>query len=1665
MKKLRLLLNKLVKTILWVVITLGFLFVIIAVLIQIPAIQNKIVHGITSYVSNKTHTKIEIKNVGISFPKSVVIEGLYLEDLNKDTLLYAGKAKINIALYNLFHNKIAINSIALEEVNLNLHSTKKDSLFNYNFLLTAFGDTTKQAKVVPPTPSKWTFSIDQVSLKNARIRYDDEYAGINVFAVLKNSEINVDEIDLQKSVYSVIDLIAEGLTANVRVSESMNKQNNKPGSVSPKISAKNIRLSNSTISYSDSVGYLSVDAIIDQSKLENASIDLQKQLISSDYLSLSKSKIQYHTFSQELLPKSNIAVPVTTSGNNWKVTLNQIALKDNSLIYKSGNKPPIKNIFDFNYLEYSNLTLNATEFLYSADLTKVVLSKFSAIDQNNFAITDCEADFRMDQHSISARKLKVQTPYSTVDADLDLQYSSLATLLDSMQFTDLNIDLRNLSFRNSDLIYFKPDLTNQPFFKASQNVTTASGIISGQMNNLIAKNLILKTGVHTIVETDFIIKGLPEIKTAFYDFPNLSIISGKKDIVMMAGPSIPDSIDIPEKISMQVVFKGKMNSFESTANMTSSFGDANLVASIDPAENFSGKVSMSSLDVGRFLKDTTLYGPVTLTAEATGQGLDMNTIKAKIKADVTQIHLNKYTYHNLIMDGSVTGKEFEGKISLNDENAVFDFDGLVNLNPNTERYKFLLNVKGADLQKLKLTKKDARIAFVAAADLKGGTVDKMNGTAGITNIIIASQGKTYVLDSFLSAAVNEPNNSEIKINSALIGIKYTGTVSPDALPGVLSQFINNYFPFTDSKQQIKKSDSANFSFEIQLHNHPILSDVLLPQLKEFEPGIILGSFDSQKNELKLNATMKKIVYGTTEINDFSVDVNSANTALNYKISSSVISNAQIKLEHFSLEGNLANNRILANISSTDGKNKKLLIRSQITKESTNYKLTLDPKEFYLANNRWDIATDNYIEFGKQGFLVHHLFINHAENQINIASVHDQFNDDLNIAIKNFKIEDISRIIEKDSSLVKGTVDGNILLKRVNNSYGLVADAKISGLIVRDVPVGDLTMKAENPSYEKFNVNVNLSGTDNNLTANGYYIPNGSDNSIGIKTTIQSLSLKTVQAFSMGQLKESSGTLAGNISVEGKASAPDITGELVFSNAFIKPAFLNNSLELKHETIQLKKDGIYFNSFTMLDAGQHTATIDGSVQMKQFSDFIFALQVNSKDFLLFNTTVKDNKEFFGRMVIDSRINIKGPMKSPVMDAKVKMKKGSNFTFSVPEDKLTTDKGENVVEFDNTLKFNPILYRGEKKGGQTSGMTGFDLSSIVEIDKEATLRLLMDPSSTDSLVVKGDAALSFAMDRSGKMSLTGAYNLIEGSYLVSLESVIKKKFDIDAGSTIIWNGDPLEAEISINASYSVRASPYDLVADQISGLSDIDKGGYKQRYPFLVILKLRGQILHPAISFSIQLLPEDKGILGGAVNQKLSMLNEDESALNKQVFALLVLGRFVQENPFQTESTGTSTLIRSTVGKFLSAQLNQLSSKILPGMELNFDIQSYDDYQSGQAKGRTQVEIGVKKQLFNERLSVQLGGAVDVEGDRAKQNSASDITSDVTVEYKLTKEGSFRLKGFRHNQYEGAIEGQLVETGAGVVFVRDFNLWNRIFKSQKSRSDSSKIQKSNVTINSK
>ena len=1655
MNKWGAILKRVARVAMWVIIGSLLLFGLLALLILIPAVQNKVVDHAASFISKKSQSRLEIDNVRISFPKTLVLNGILALDTQSDTLIYARKVNVNIALFGLLSNRINIKTLDLEDATTKLYSARTDPMFNYQFLIEAFS-APKDLPEDQSTPSRWTFSLDRVTLKNTHFTYDDAHGGMEIFAIITEADAKIRVFDFGKSLYLFNDLLVSGLTLTVLANEPAISQSENPAKVLPRIEADKFQLRNSSVHYTDSVNFLSVIADIDYLALSDASVDLQTEWLVFDKVDLQKSRIDYLSFEPEL-SRLMASANGSPDGNNWKVRINKLGAEDHHFIYTDGVISESIDEFNPQHLELNHMTFNANDFYYQEDSLELSVMDFSAVDQNGFVINNMESDFLMDATSIQVGNLKLNTPYSTIDADFMVEYASLESFTQGYNFDNVKMVMRSVNFRNRDAIYFNNGLVDLPFFKNSTNSTFISGTIGGPLNYLTGEKLVVRTGEKTVLETDFTMIGLPDYQTASYNFPNLKLISGNKDLEMLAGPVIPENIELPADIGLNASFKGKMREFESSLDVTSSFGAMSLVAWVDKEENFSGNLGISHFDVGRLLNDTLLYGPVSLQFEATGQGLDSETVMADIKGEATELFLNRYTYQNLTLDGTLFGKEFSGNINLADTNAVFNFEGLVGLNPGQEFYQFTLDIEGADLRALNITKEDIRIGMDVSANFEGRKVDKLFGKVSIANLKVAQDDRIYILDSLVFTSVNEPNKSEFVLRSPLADATYAGTLSPLAISSELKRFVNRYFPFGNAMQSNYHAKLDEFSFEIQLHDHPVISQVLLPQLRVFEPGIILGNYSGANSVLKMDATMNRIVYGATEIADLKIGVNSDASKLDYSVSGSSVLNSQIRLENFLVEGKLTDNTLFADLSSIDeDKAKNFVIHSQITKEDGIYKLVFNPDEFYMLYNRWDVDPANFIEFGDQGFLIHNLFLKNSDSQINVSSLNQQFNDDLTLELRNFKLDDISRMIESDSSFINGTADGNVLLKRENNSYGIIADAKISDLQFRNIPIGEVSVKATNPEANRFDLDLTLSGPENNLSAQGFFLTREGDNSINIKTAVQSLSMKTIEAFSMGQISESSGTLSGDLIIQGTIRSPDITGSLVFNDVFVKPAMLNNRLHLANETIEFKPGGIHFSSFTLTDINQNKAIIDGTVLMKDFGNFIFDLQVNATDFLLLNTTAAQNENYFGRMVIDSRININGPMALPVIDARLRIKRGSNFTFVVPEDRLTTDRGEDVVKFNRPANLSPILYREVKPETRATGFTGFDLSSVIEIDKQATLRLLLDPSSTDSLVVRGEAALGFSVDRSGKMSLTGAYDLDEGSYLVSLEAVVKRQFDILPGSNIIWNGDPLDAILSINARYAVRAAPYDLLAFQMSGLSAVESGSYKQQYPFWVLLKVRGEILQPVISFEIQLPPDEKGILGGAVNQKLNMLNEDESALNKQVFALLVLGRFIQENPFESSTGGTTTLVRSTVGKFLSSQLNRLTSTVLPGVGLNFDIQSYQDYQSGQAQGRTQVEIGLKKQLFDERLSLQLGGSIDVEGERVRQNQATDIASDILIEYRLTKDGRYRLKGFRHNQYEGAIEGQLVETGVGFVYVRDFNHWKNFFKRMPSERDSTKIE---------
>jgi hypothetical protein len=344
-------------------------------------------------------------------------------------------------------------------------------------------------------------------------------------------------------------------------------------------------------------------------------------------------------------------------------------------------------------------------------------------------------------------------------------------------------------------------------------------------------------------------------------------------------------------------------------------------------------------------------------------------------------------------------------------------------------------------------------------------------------------------------------------------------------------------------------------------------------------------------------------------------------------------------------------------------------------------------------------------------------------------------------------------------------------------------------------------------------------------------------------------------------------------------------------------------------------------------------------------------------------------------------------------------------------------------------------------------GFDIAATIETDTAAQFNLVVDELTGDVLSARGRADLAAGIDKSGKLSLTGNFELNSGSYQLSF-NFLKRRFDILRGSTITWTGDPTSAVINVTAQYVANTSSINLVEPQLQGRATAEINRYKQRIPFNVMLYLNGELMKPVISFDI-VMEEGYASAWKEVEDKLVQIRRDQAELNKQVFALLLLGRFVQENPLQDAggSVHLASIARQSVSRLLSDQLNQWASGLIHGLDLNFGVQSIEDYSSGELQNRTDLTVAVTKRLINDRLRVTIGSNFELEGPSNSKSSTSGFASDIAIDYLLTQDGRYMIRAYRRNIYEVVVEGQVVETGLRFIISMDYDHFKELFHRRK------------------
>ena len=485
--------------------------------------------------------------------------------------------------------------------------------------------------------------------------------------------------------------------------------------------------------------------------------------------------------------------------------------------------------------------------------------------------------------------------------------------------------------------------------------------------------------------------------------------------------------------------------------------------------------------------------------------------------------------------------------------------------------------------------------------------------------------------------------------------------------------------------------------------------------------------------------------------------------------------------------------------------------------------------------------------------------------------------------------------------------------------------------------------------------------------------------------------------------------------------------------------------MPNEKISFTNEGIAFNNFTLIDSLNQKATINGKVLTTDYKNYRFGLDIRMNNFRAINSTAADNEMIYGTVYLTSDIKVRGDLNQPDVNMNITVNKGTKFFFALPSSDPSIIDQDGIVQF---IDADAPPFNGQKAlkvdSISKSPIKGLNLVAAVKIDPEAELNVVVDPSSGDNLNVRGDADLNVTMDPSGKISMTGRYEILDGSYNLTL-AVLKKEFKLVKGSTIVWTGEPTSATANLTALYEVNAAPIDL-------LNQPDLYEARTKLPFQVYLMMKGELLKPTISFKLDLPENERGALNGQVYTKLINVNRNESELNKQVFALLALNRFIANNPFESLAGGgggASTLARSSVSRLLTEQLNNLTSDLIQGVDLNFGVNSSEDYSTGSMQQKTDLEIGLSKKLLNDRLTVTVGSSFALEGPQAPGEKSTDIAGNVNVEYALSADGRYRLRAYRRNQNDVIVQGQIIETGLGFTLVVDYNKFREIFQKKRNR----------------
>ena len=1324
----------------------------------------------------------------------------------------------------------------------------------------------------------------------------------------------------------------------------------------------------------------------------------------------------------------------------WEVKFNNLRLNDSRFYLRNYIRETVESGINFTNLRITGMDADIKRFKPSKDSLSFYIKSLRFNESSGFILSRLSGEFSQSKKFLSFRDVSLLTPDSHIEGDeITLRFYDWGKFkADSfVHHVRLRLMLSQSRVNLSDISYFAPALSN------TNQVITFAGEVTGPVSNLKGKKLEIGFANNTVLKGELNLEGLPDIRETFIYANIKEFTTTSYDLKTLNLPGqhtlkIPEQLNKLGLISYQGKFTGFFNDFVAYGKFNSALGIINTDILFRPDTlnyiDFEGKFTAEDFDLGTLLDEGKNFGKISLSASVSGVSSAGRSIDATLKGVIQRFEFKQYEYTNIRLSGNLKNKTFNGSVNINDPNIELEFLGRVNLSDSIPEFDFTANVIEANLYALNLNKSDPDFTstFYLIANARGNSINNLHGEVKLLNSLFTKKDQQLQIYDFSIVAGNRDGMNYLQLRSDVIDADLSGDYELSKGNESLQQLLYSYLPaLVDTVITGQETLKNSINLTATIKNAKPLFDFFLPGYYLADKTELACTYKAGSKELMIRLNSPELTAGSITWNDIDLNVTGDGTSLDIEAGGKKLTLAgRINLENFTIFTNAGADTagILVRWNNWQDDQYKGSLRAMAEihrvsgKDQPYFDINLFPASIVANDTVWEVKPGK-IRIDSTSTTIENLMVFHNSEFFRLNGViSEKPEDEMDLEFNRFNLGNLNGISLSSGFKLGGVLNGRASVSNVYKNVLFTSLLNIDSLIINDEVLGNTQIRSTWDDSRKA-VDVNAHAMRDNLKTfeiQGEYKPAG-QGKLDFNLSLDKLRLNLFNPYANSIFSDLRGLATGKATLSGTIKQPVLNGELNLQ----KTAFTVNYLKARYnftEKILIENNNIYFKDIRIYDPKGNSAYLNGAIRNRYLKDFRFDLNIRSEDFLCMNTTQLDNKMFYGTAYATGVIKIFGPPKNMNIDIRATTSK--NTSIKIP----LSNEGElnkyNFITMTNDFADTEVEF---KTRNYQVDLSGLQINMILEVTPDAEVQIIFDPKLGDIIKGRGNGNLDMKISTSGNFVMYGEYIIEEGDYLFTLQNFINKKFTIESGGKILWTGDPLDATIDIVANYRTRASLSDLL-----GTDD-----ERSRTKILVDdrLTMTGKLMLPDVKYDIFLPSSDEAtrlILSNAIHS-----SED---LNKQFISLLIQNRFVPYNPGghssgSSSGSGYSNAAGVNASEFLSNQLSNWLSQI------SNDVDVGVNYRSNREMKSDEVQVALSTQLFNDRLTIN--GSVDV-ATNAAAYASDNIVGEFDIDYKITKNGKFRIKTYNHANNDMLYENASYTQGLGVFYKEEFSTFGELMR---------------------